>query len=204
VQAALDGLKALVEAQETAERLNLLGSTHKRAALLARKGGRHDDERASLQAALGAYARAEARAAATGAADLFYPALNRIGLELALHGGEAGWPGLDAAVTAAARATLIDAVARQPDFWGHVNQVEFDLAEAVAAGRLAARLDDLLAGFGSVYARVRTAGMWESVATQAELVLQPYIDRAAAAEKKAAEALLERLRSYARAKGRSA
>lgn len=197
LQSALAGLQALVDAQATAERLNLLGSAHKRAALLARQAGRKDDERASLNAARAAYARAEARAAETGAADRFYPALNRIALELALHGGEAGWAGLDAAATTAARATLIDAVAQRPDFWSHVAQVELDVAEAVAGGALAARLNDLLAGFAAVHSRVRTAGMWESVATQAELVLQPYAERAVAAEAKAALALLKRLRRYA-------
>ncbi len=201
VQAALHGMQALVAAQETTERLNLLGSAYKRAALLARKAGRTDDERASLAASLAAYARAEVRAAASGAADLFYPALNRIGLELALHGGQAGWPGLDAQATAAARASLIDAVAQRPDFWGHVNQVEFDMYDAVAGAALARRRDDLLAGFEAVHARVRTAGMWESVATQAELVLEAYAGRATPAEAKAAQALLQRLRRYARPEG---
>jgi hypothetical protein len=197
LQSALRGMQGLVQAHATVERCNLLGAAHKRQALLARKAGREADERAALTAAADAYRQAEALCLQTGAADLFYPALNRIALELALHGGQPGWPGLDAAALAAGRASLIDAVARRPDFWAHVNQVEMDLYQAVAAGALAARLADLQAGFRAVHIRVHSAGMWESVATQADLVLAPYARRAAPAEAKAAQSLLQQLRGFA-------
>lgn len=198
---ALRSLQALAALQPTVERLSLTGSAWKRLALLQRRGGEEAEWRASLSLAAEAYAKAEAQARAADDPDLFYPALNRMALELALHAGTRGWAGLPEPATADARRALQARVQDDPDFWGYVGLVEIDVYQAVGRGRLAEVLDDVLARYAELQARVGAVGMWGSVADNATLVLEAYAQRCRAArvgEAKAADSLVAVLGGYAK------
>jgi DNA repair protein RadC len=146
---ALRTLQALAGLQPTLERHSLCGSAYKRLAMIERREGDGAAERAALTLALEAYARAETLARATEAPDLFYPALNRMALELVAERGNRAWKGFKPEATAAARRSLMDKARLDPDFWCYANLIEIDVYEAVAARHLAGAVGALLARFGS-------------------------------------------------------
>lgn len=148
--------------------------------------------------ALEAYARAETLARATEAPDLFYPALNRMALELVAERGNRAWKGFKPEATAAARRSLMDKARLDPDFWCYANLIEIDVYEAVAARHLAGAVGALLARFGELHGRVSSVANWGSVHDNATLVLRPYMAGAPAAEKAAAQRLLDLLEGYAK------
>ncbi|MDE2564592.1 MAG: CHAT domain-containing protein, partial [Burkholderiales bacterium] len=197
IEAALQDLRALLALQPTLERASLVGSAFKRLALLQAKRGDTRAQRQALAEAAAAYGQAEALAAAARDPDLFYPALNRMALELVAHLGQAGWAGLAAEARAAVRASLQAKAASQPDFWCFAGQIELDLYEAVAAGRLAEAQGALGSRWADLHGRVAAATMWGSVSDQATLVLRPYAQARRGAEQAAAQALLKVLRAYA-------
>ena len=194
---ALRGLQALAALQPTAERHSLCGSAWKRLAMIEQRAGDTAAERAALQVAADCYGRAEAQTLREGLDNLFYPALNRMALELATRAGQRGWKGFEPSVTAAARKSLLAKNQDDPDFWSVVGAVEIDLFEALAARRLGDQLDALLAAYGDLHTRMTGRSEWRSVADQADLVLTPYSQRSAAAEASAARQLLAVLKGYA-------
>ena len=194
---ALHGLQAIASLQPTLERHSLCGSAWKRLAMLERKAGDAAAESVALQQAADAYTRAEAIALAGEDANLFYPALNRMALELVVHIGKKGWKGFAADTSAAVRRSLVHKSQTDPDFWCYAGLVEADVYEAVAARQLAARLSGLEGRYAELHGRVSASTMWGSVADQADFLLVPYAAGASGAEKSAAEALLKRLRGFA-------
>jgi tetratricopeptide (TPR) repeat protein len=194
---ALRGLQALAALQPTAERHSLCGSAWKRLAMIEQRAGDTAAERAALQVAADCYGRAEAQTLREGLDNLFYPALNRMALELATRAGQRGWKGFEPSVTAAVRKSLLAKNQDDPDFWSVVGAVEIDLFEALAARRLGDQLDALLAAYGDLHTRMTGRSEWRSVADQADLVLTPYSQRSAAAEATAARQLLAVLKGYA-------
>ena len=130
--------------------------------------------------------------------DLFYPGLNRMALELVVHGGRKGWRGLDPARTQAVRQSLAQRTQTDPDVWSSIGQLDVELYEALAEGRLAASLASLAAGYANIHARLNANKAWRTVADQARIVLGAVLARTRGKEQAAAQALLDQLLGYAR------
>ena len=203
IDAALRGLQAIAGLQPTLERDSLCGSAWKRLAMLERKAGDAAAERAALQQATDAYTRAEARARASEDANLFYPALNRMALELLVNLGNKAWKGFVADSSAGVRRSLLHKSQVEPDFWCYAGLVELDAYEALAARKLGDRLTPLAARYAALRGRVSASTMWGSVADQADFLLVPYAaatsatSGTSATERAAAVSLLKTLRGYA-------
>ena len=215
IASALAALAALAERRPTAERLNLLGSAHKRDALMLRRAGDAAGERHALRAALAAYRRGLRQGSRDGVADRFYPALNCLALELVLRHapgaprraaarpqarstGSAGWAGS----VRLARSALTDKSQRDPDFWSQVGWIELALYEALAAARLPERAEALADAWAEVHARVDNAAWWSSVADQADLVLDAAMHHGSAEERAAAGKLWAQLAAYGGRQGK--
>jgi len=204
---AIAQLDRLVAIQPSAERYSLLGSAWKlRAALETRRlqgaaAGDAKAARAALARAAGYYADAEAAMHATGAADLFYPAMNAIACELRLAFLDGRAPLLQAARLLEVRQSLQAKASADPDFWALAGTSELALMEALAQARLADAAPAILAGLQDLKARVDAAWMWDSVLTQARFIVEPYRDHAAAgaAEKRAAATWLDEIARLAKA-----
>jgi CHAT domain-containing protein len=194
---ALHGLQALADLQPTLERHSLCGSAWKLLAMLEQRAGDGRAQQAALAKAMAAYRSAEALAAATQDANLFYPALNRLALEVVSNMGAARWAGFNATATAAARASLQGKAATDPDFWSLAGLSEIDMLAAVAQRRLAEETPALLAAYADLHSRVAAPSHWGSVADQADFVLTPYTATVSGNEREAAAALLAVLRGYA-------
>jgi hypothetical protein len=190
-------MQALAALQPTAERHSLCGSAWKRLAMIEQRAKDPQAEQAALQVATDCYARAEAITLAEGLGNAFYPALNRMALELATRSGQRGWKGFDPAQCAAVRKSLAEKNLDEPDFWSVVGGVEIDLYETVAQRRLAEQAELLLAAYADLHNRMTGQSEWRSVADQADLVLTPYFQRSNAAEAAAARKLLAVLKAYA-------
>ncbi len=199
IQGAIARLQSLADRQPTVERLSLLGSACKRLAMLEQRAGDAAAARQALDAAAAAYEQAETLAAATASSELFYPALNRMALELVIHGRDKSWPRLDAARTQAARESLLRRAQSDPDFWSAVGQVEIELYAALAERRLAASSAAIADGYADIHARVSSAKPWRTVADQARFVLEPVLARTSGTERRAAADLLQILLAYASA-----
>lgn len=197
IQQALNDLQALARMQQTLERASLVGSSYKRLALLEGKLGNADARNKALVAAAAAYEQAETLALASHNPDAFYPALNRMALQLVVHRSQPGWPGFKAETSAAVRRSLQAKAEADPDFWCFAGQMELDLYEAVAERRLAKQSAALLAAYADLNRRVAARNFWGSVADQALLVLEPYAAASRGPERDAARALLEALQAYA-------
>ncbi len=194
---AVQRLDALCALQATPERQALLGSAYKRQALLHARQGRRRSELAALRQAVHHYERAERLAAAGQAGNLYYPALNGLGVQMrlaALERKPLKWP---RARLAAIDASLKAAQASAPDFWCEVGAIELRLYRAVAARRLARLAEDLADAFNNLALRVAAPRLWDSVATNERMVLEPYAQRASAPEAKAARMLLATLATLA-------
>jgi pimeloyl-ACP methyl ester carboxylesterase len=191
---ALGALEKLCSLQETTERASVAGSAWKRLAMIEGLAGRPKDERTALDRMRERYAHAEALA---GAADLFYPAMNRMAAELVLRCGDSAWKGLDAASVAAARRSLEARARNDPDFWSVVGQTELRVYEALAARGLAAALPSILREYDDLRQRVGAAWMWSSVRDQLAFILPKYAARARGAEPTAAGALLAHVTGFA-------
>ena len=196
IGAALAMLGALVAIAPTIERESLLGSAHKRLALLEAVAGRAKPQADAIARMGEHYQRAEALARKAQHAELFYPALNRMAAELIANAGQAGWAGFDPQHTALVRQSLESKRLDDPDFWSVVGLPELAVYEALAGKTLAAQLPVVLAAYEDLHARAGTAWMWASVADQAGFVLKPF-SAGTSAEAKAAKELLGVLRGYA-------
>ncbi|HRO59498.1 MAG TPA: CHAT domain-containing protein, partial [Burkholderiaceae bacterium] len=211
IKEAVAQLERLIALGATVERYALLGSAWKRLAMIsAGEAGGRTGEVEALQKMLEAYARAEELARTSSAANLYYPALNRLAAELRLAFLQGGLPALDDSRLVQARESLALQARQAPDFWSVAAQAELPLLEALVAGRLADALPAIEAAWADLNARVPAPRFWDSVEAQARFVLAHYPRVEAgreAAEKKAAQRLLEILERYAaftRAAARSA
>jgi hypothetical protein len=117
--------------------------------------------------------------------------------ELVLGFGKPKWSGLDAAEIDALRQSLKKKMDEDPDFWSAVGLMELKIYEALADRKLATALPGILADLRRMRDRVVAPRMWDSVCDQGGFILPPYIRVAAAAERKAAEELLAKLKEYA-------
>ena len=206
IRAALESLQALARLQPTLERHSLHGSAWKRLALLERLAGDARAEQAALAQAAAAYGQAEELARRNGDALLFYPALNRIALDLVVHAGNPRWAGLDPASVQATRESLLHKERQDPDFWCYAGLVELEVYEAVAHRQLDGALDGgagggggagILTRYTELHARVSALSLWGSVADTAGLVLLPYAATVNKAEAAAAQRLLALLKDFA-------
>jgi hypothetical protein len=202
IEEALDWLERLAGLQPTIERLTLCASAFKRLAMLETRAGNTGAAADALQRMTARYAQAETLARDSAHPELFYPAMNRMAGELVTRFGHPGWAGFDAADLAAARASLQAKVTDDPDFWSLVGQVELDVYAALAEGRLAAALPNLLRGCAELHDHQAAPWLWASVADQLDFVLPAWGRHVAAAEAEAGETLRHRMAGYAGRAGR--
>ena len=198
IMKAIHDLQTLTAMQPTMERHSLCGSAYKRLGMLERRAGRAAQATQALKSAAEAYRQAEVLAGNGPVADLFYPALNRMALELVAHLGQPGWAGFDAEASAAVRRSLQAKATDDPDFWCYAGLIEIDMLEAVATGTLADALPTLEDRHAELHGRVAGRNLWGSVADQANFVLTAYAGQAQGSEAEAADALLAVLRDYAK------
>jgi hypothetical protein len=174
-------------------------------ALVAAAANRPAEERRAIEAMKLHYQRAAALAREHQAPNVFYPGLNYLAAELALHTGRRGWKGVDPAILEATGKSLDAKTAGDPDFWSVVGQVDLQLYKELVRGRrLAGARESLEKGYVDLYRRVSAAWMWASVYDTAHFVLQRYAARASASERKAVAALLARLATFAQPRAATA
>ena len=195
--AALRDLQALAGVQPTIERLALCGSAWKRLAQLEDRAGNAAPHKAALAKAAQAYGRAEAMAIQQEDPQQFYPGGNRMAIELALHAGDPAWAGFDEELRLRQLHSLQAKHAADPDFWSSAALIENDLFLAMARRELASSVGRLLDAYAELNRRVASKRLWGSVADQARFVIRPYLLKVSAAEKRAAQELLEAVEGYA-------
>lgn len=203
VEAAIAQLGRLVELQPTIERWSLVGSAHKRLAMIARVADDAEGRLAALRAMHAAYSAAETLAREQRSPELFYPGANRLAAEIALHASDGSWSGLAQPQVAEIRHSLERRMVERPEFWAAAGLVELDLMLALGRGDdadagLAAHWPAIRARYEDLHARVPGARHWGSVADQADFLVVPWMPHRAEAARRAAEALLALLRGYAR------
>jgi tetratricopeptide (TPR) repeat protein len=198
IEAGIGQLKRLVAVQPTIERENLLASAWKRLTMVEwRSPGRHKEAKAALEAAVQHYSAAEAMARKNGTENLFYPAKNCISAELRDAFIEKRVPKLDEARLKVVSDSLQKAVADKPDFWSVVGQSELLILAALAKGQLASAEPGVTTSLRELKTRVPAAWMWDSIYSEAQFTLLPYLEIASAAEKRAAQSLLDTLKALA-------
>ncbi len=189
---AVRDLGLLARLLPTLERHSLLGSAHKRLALIDRLMDDGTGEQQQLEAARTAYRAASALAVQQGQPDLFYPAMNELAIDLVLQGlqarGRRARP--DAGLLDAARRSLQDKALHEPDFWCYAGLIEIDLLQALAERRLKEAVDGLLDRYAELHTRVGSRGYWSSVADQADFLLTPHARLQGGAEAASAARLL--------------
>ena len=78
-----------------------------------------------------------------------------------------------------------------------VGLTELSLYQALADRALAGRLDSIIGDYERLHARVSDAWRWSSVYDQARFVLPNYTSSGSTKERRAAQALLNRLKTLA-------
>jgi pimeloyl-ACP methyl ester carboxylesterase/tetratricopeptide (TPR) repeat protein len=168
-------LDILLELEATPERRSLYASAFKRLAMVEGKAGRKQEEQDALEFIWKYYKEAEKLG------NTFYPAMNRIGAQIALARP------VDDQDFEAVRESMS---AVSPDFWSVVGQTELQMYKAIAHSKLEAEADDLIAEFHEHHSRVKNARMWGSVFDNATFILANYRRRADVPEANAAAKLL--------------
>jgi tetratricopeptide (TPR) repeat protein len=201
-----DGVEMLTELMKlrpTAERANLCGSAMKRLALVEAAAGRSREEVHAIEEMKRHYKRGADLCAKDKLPDFFYPASNYIAAELVLHAGKKGWKLGEHALFDATRKSLADKNRGDPDFWSIVGEIDIDLYAAVAEGELAKEWSEHLdKRYDDLYTRMRGGSEWASVYDTAAFVLGKYRERAAPPERRAADAVLAKLKKFAPTDGR--
>ena len=214
-------LERLAAVQPTIERENLLGAAYKRLTMVewratlksksdakegkhavagkapAAKTARNAAAAKALKAALAHYAAAEGMAHKSGADNLFYPAKNCISCELRTSFLARKPASISEERLREVRESLQKAAAESPDFWSVVGQTQLQILATLAIGKLAAQAPALLDKLREHKTRVPSLVMWDSVYNEAQFTLEPYLEMADAAEKRAAQGLLEALKAMA-------
>ena len=190
--------EAPVGPRRTAERESLLGSAMKRLAMVEAAANRPGRERKAIDAMRAHYERALALVEAEDGGNAFYPAMNLIAADLAVHAGARGSRKLAPAVVDGVRRWLRAAEKRGGDFWAVSDEINLRLYEAVAGGSLAAAADALTRSYTDLSKRVQGQKDWGSVYDTAQFVLSRYAGRTRkAAERKAVRQVLDLLRRLA-------
>jgi tetratricopeptide (TPR) repeat protein len=190
IAAAIALLEKVVAIEPSMERASLLGSAHKRLALIAASEGDAASEAAAIAAMKRHYEEAERFGRDNRVEGFFYPALNRLAAEFALGDGPVQ---LDPQATAAIRADLESSVRDKPDFWSVVSQTELQVYESLSRGDLAAQVDRIVAAYDDLHLRIQMEWMWRSVYDQAQFVLPKYAKGAPPPEQEAARRVIARL-----------
>jgi CHAT domain-containing protein len=194
IDGALELLETLTAIEPTLERASMVGSAHKRRALVNLAAGRQQQADRALERMANSYAEAQKIGERSGAKDLDYPASNRLAADVALHAGRGRWRNLDASLVKVVTRSLD---AAEATFWTVVGRSELDLYQALAKRRLAAAQPRLEKAFKDLHRRVRSTRLWGSVYDTACLTLPAYEARASAREQAAARTLLRQLRDFA-------
>ena len=200
IKAALSMLDALGRLGSTFERENLLGSAHKRLALLERAAKRPAETTRHIALMKSHYAKAERMAREAGSGKrghplpLFYPAMQRIAAQLATGERGAGNKDVDDETFKAIRESM---AASDPDFWSVVGQTELDMYAAASRGALAAQVKSLQKDFSDHHVQVGAPRMWGSVLDNARFALDGYRTRASSPEKAAVDRMLAHLENLA-------
>ncbi|AGW90392.1 CHAT domain-containing protein [Ralstonia pickettii] len=194
--ATMGQLAQLLALHRSMERLALCGSASKRLAMVERLAGRRDAEIAAIGETVRWYREAEAAAMAHGARNAYYPAINRCAAELVAHwtagteGDYAGdWEGLATASPERNHA--------EPDFWSRSALSELWVYQCAARRTLSDDLSSILADLGKLHRSLPAINNWRTVRDQADFVLPVYQRHADAAERAAAESLLQCLERWA-------
>jgi len=115
--------------------------------------------------------------------------------ELVVNAGK-GEVKFDSTAVGEVRKSLAAKARDDPDFWSVAGFIELRMYTAVAVRKLATELPKIKKEFEDLFTRVSAPSMWSSVIDQASFVLPTYAASATGAERRAAEALLAKLRSY--------
>jgi hypothetical protein len=129
-----------------------------------------------LQKALNYYQQGEDIARSSNAGNLFYPAMNRMSVALAVSASESKPSGFEPEQISAVRQSLQRQNANEPDFWSVVGMIELRIYEALAKQDLSHELEGLIADLKDLRVRSISARMWASVADQARFTLGPYVE----------------------------
>ena len=193
IDGAIDLLNKLIAIQPSVERTSMLASAYKRRAMVQGAAGKRAD--GDLAKMRSCYAEAARLAKAARLSNAFYPMLNLIAADLLLHRG--GKSPLPLARAREVRQVLQTAMRDDPEFWAAAGEIELEMYEALAsADGLRGKLKQLETRYRDLNRRVKARSMWQSVYDQASFVLACRAPKAAAADKRAAEALLELLGSF--------
>lgn len=190
-------LERLVALQSTVERESLLGSAYKRLTVLEWRAGCKPAAQAALDQMVAHYRAAEALARKAGDCNFHDPAKNCISAELRAAFLKKRLPRIDAARFKAVGASLDQAAIDTPDFWSVVGQTELRILAALAKGQLASKAPALATALQELKARVPATWLWDSVYTQAQFTLLPYLAMARGTEREAAQSLLAGLKAMA-------
>jgi hypothetical protein len=192
IDAAIDLLDKLIAIRPSAERSNMLASAYKRRAMVQGAAGtRAEGDLAKMRSC---YGEAERLAKAAGLPNAFYPMLNLVAADLLLHRGSRN--PLPPARARKVRRVLETAMRDDPEFWAAAGEIELAMYEALAsAGGLRGKQKQLETRYRDLNSRVKARSMWQSVHDQASFVLSCGAPKAAA-EKRAAQELLELLESF--------
>jgi hypothetical protein len=191
IAAAIAVLEKLVQVETSMERASLLGSAHKRLALIAGIESDAAAEAAAIESMKRYYEQAESIGRDNKIEGFYYPAINRLSAEFALGTGPVQ---LDPQALEAIRADLEAIVGEKPDFWNVVSQTDLRLYESLSRGNLAVEVQKIIAAYDDLHLRVQQGWMWSSVYDQAKFVLTKYSRRASPEEREAVTRLVERLR----------
>ena len=197
VRDSLGLLSKLGAVETTMERESLVGSAHKRQALIDAAAGTRRQVEQDLRRMKASYQRARDIGRKSGATDLYYPALNCLVADVALNAGRRGWRGFDREILDSVQQGLKAKSGNDADFWSVVGAIELRQYKALAARKLASEGGPLERAYQDLHRRVKATRMWGSVYDTAFLVFRNYADRVSGREKDTANALLELLRTFA-------
>ena len=194
IEQGLAHLQRVAEIQPSVERYRLCGAAYQRLAMVAQLAGDAPAERAAIAQMRDRYTAAEAEAHRRGDADLLFPALNRLGAELAAAGGRLA---LDAGAVARLRRGIAERNRDRPTFWSIAGATELRMYEALARHALAGALKLIEQEYDDLHARCAAPWLWQSLSDQADFVLSRYAASAPRGEVTAAQALREFLAAKA-------
>lgn len=174
------------------EALNLLGSAHKRLAMIARSTGEHAEFERQMAEMVRYYESAAEIAHRLERNDAYYPAMNALLGRLIPGFARAAPTHFPEALTAVISLSIKRALAEEPDFWPAISAIELEIYRALAARALRTALLPLTTALADLQRRAPAKRMWSSVLDQARLYLDLYASSPSTSEdeKRAAAELL--------------
>jgi CHAT domain-containing protein len=187
-------LERLSELQDTVERASLRGSAMKHLAMLEADAGRHESARQATLDMVTHYTRSLELAREQKAANLFYPVVNLLVAEIALHAGTTHGKEFPKTLVDEARASAQAQNKIHPDFWSLMAVPELHLYEAVARNTLSRSMAaDILRAFKEVIRRSRGASDLDSVSRTMHFAFDRYVERLTGQDKTRVRELMTRL-----------